>query len=160
MLFLSRHKKSRQKKGAPQTPGGLGPRHLTLSRKDGRSKGAELLPPPDAHCGTRPHPVPASPGHSSQEGILVITVWLYDVNMKVPSLPDPRISIRPPSTPAGPPRPTDGPNPVGGGTRLVARESHTTALMALSDASREFQGRRQSGEFCNKAYCLNPNIRR
>ncbi len=31
LLFLSRHKKSRQKKGAAQAPRGLWPRHLTLS---------------------------------------------------------------------------------------------------------------------------------
>ena len=80
MLYFScSPKKSRQKKGAclrgaprcrqaPQTPGRLGPWRLNLTGNDWRRERNELLPPPDAHCGTRPHAAnfhspPHSPPH-------------------------------------------------------------------------------------------------
>ena len=44
----------RQKKGAPQTPRGLRPRHLTLSGKDGGGNQGGTPAPPDAHYGTCP----------------------------------------------------------------------------------------------------------
>ena len=52
LLFLSRHKKSRQKKGAVQTPRRLGPRHLTLSGRDGGGNQGGTPAPLDVHYGT------------------------------------------------------------------------------------------------------------
>ena len=51
----------------------------------------------------------------------------------LPSLRDPRISIRPRQYPRTPHRPTEGPNPLGERTLVVSKESHTAALRHWAD---------------------------